>query len=162
MRLDSNSTPNGIADYHPRIKCPHCTVPVSLSAISIPQYKFLHRYKPDYVDIGYLCNACNQPVSLRYRIENLGNPIVVPEHFTEIERASETFELEYLPAEVASDFDEALKCYSANCMNAFASMCRRSLQSSAQELGAEGSTRVQTKLRILDRWALSIRRNSYN
>ena len=104
------------------------------------------------VHIGYRCNACNQPVSLVFdaTYPPFGSePIELSESFKEIIRPAETFELNYLPASVASDFEEALKCYSASCLNAFAAMCRRSLQSAAEELGAEGSTKVQNQLKDL-------------
>ena len=60
--------------------------------------------------------------------------------WVEIERSAESFELQHLPQEVASDFKEALTCYSNSCGNASAAMTRRALQSVATHLGSEGST----------------------
>ncbi len=54
----------------------------------------------------------------------------------------ETFEFEHLTGDVKDDFEEALKCYSFNCFNAFASMCRRTVQSIAENLGAKGKDKV--------------------
>ena len=67
----------------------------------------------------------------------------------EIERPTESFELQYLPDEVAEDFKEALTCYSNSCWNAFGAMTRRTLQSAATHLGSEGSTKIQQQLETL-------------
>lgn len=63
--------------------------------------------------------------------------------------ALEPFEHKYLPQEVGDDFREALVCYAHDCWNAFAAMCRRCLQSVAQHLGADGSTKVEAQIKEL-------------
>ena len=67
----------------------------------------------------------------------------------ELERPEETFEYKYLPPAVADDLREALTCYSQSCFNAFAAMCRRCIQSVAEVLGAEGTTKVEGQLKDL-------------
>ena len=47
-------------------------------------------------------------------------------------------ELAYLPREAEQLFKEALRCYSADCFNAFAAMTRRTAQSLFRELGERG------------------------
>ncbi|MCC6612547.1 MAG: DUF4145 domain-containing protein [Anaerolineae bacterium] len=71
---------------------------------------------------------------------------IVENTVEEVELPKVTFELNYLPLEVAEAFDEALTCYSNQCYNAFAAMCRRTAQSMFVELGAEGKTRVEAQL----------------
>ena len=61
-------------------------------------------------------------------------------------KISETFDFEYLTGDVLEDFQEALLCYSNNCFNAFAAMCRRTIQSLATELGVEGNDKVKDQL----------------
>ncbi len=75
--------------------------------------------------------------------------IVLAEEYEEVELAQETFDFHYLPDAVQEDFREALTCYSHLCFNAFAAMCRRCIQSTSQELGAEGSNKVQNQLKDL-------------
>ena len=64
-------------------------------------------------------------------------------------KISETFDFEYLSGEVQDDFQEALNCYSNNCFNAFAAMCRRTIQSLATQLGSEGKDKVTNQLENL-------------
>lgn len=64
---------------------------------------------------------------------------------------SERFGLKYLPAEAANFMKEALACYSADCHNAFASMCRRTAASVVLALGPGG------KLTLFDQFKESIR-----
>jgi hypothetical protein len=64
-------------------------------------------------------------------------------------KVSETFDFQYLSGEVLEDFQEALNCYSNNCFNAFASMCRRTIQSLATQLGSEGKDKVTNQLENL-------------
>jgi len=116
-----------------------------MTAVSIPRYEFLLRFKPKTCGIVYRCDACNAPVFLKFKL-TYTNPITVDESFEEVELPTEPFELEHLPAEVASDFKEALTCYSQLCWNAFAAMCRRTLQSAATSLGSEGTTKVQAQV----------------
>ncbi|HEX6999761.1 MAG TPA: hypothetical protein VF322_16625 [Gammaproteobacteria bacterium] len=49
-------------------------------------------------------------------------------NLVEIERPRERFPFSYLPDNVEILFREALDCYTAGCYNAFASMCRRTMQ----------------------------------
>jgi hypothetical protein len=79
----------------------------------------------------------------------MGTPaqkVMIAEAPQDVERPLETYELQYLPGEVAEDFREALVCYSSSCFNAFAAMCRRCIQSASTELGSEGSSKVQNQL----------------
>lgn len=69
--------------------------------------------------------------------------------YEEVERPSETFEFAYLKGDVEEDFREALTCYSNLCFNAFASMCRRTVQSVCTDFGAEGKDRVLNQLQDL-------------
>lgn len=150
MDLPSNSNPQEILDRQFTVKCPHCQTVSSLSVISPPRFELLRRFRPKRIGIGYRCNACNDVVFLRFRAPNYDrNPIQIPESFEEVESPQETFEYSYLPDSVASDFDEALTCYSVSCWNAFAAMCRRTIQSSAEELGSKGSSKVQAQIKDL-------------
>ena len=149
MYLGSNNDPQSIADKHFTVKCPHCNVLSGLSLVSLPRYEYLHRFKPDWAGFAYRCDACNQPVFLRFKVIRLDSPVRFDESPVEIERPAESFELQYLPQEVAEDFKEALTCYSNSCWNAFGAMTRRTLQSAATHLGSEGSTKIQQQLENL-------------
>ncbi|MFQ5751920.1 MAG: DUF4145 domain-containing protein [bacterium] len=59
----------------------------------------------------------------------------------------ETFDFARLPKPVAEDFQEALDCYSICRFNAFAAMCRRTVQSIFIDLGTKGKDRVHKQLK---------------
>ncbi len=151
MLLDEKNDPQDIFDKHFSIKCPHCSVQSNVSAVSIPRYEFLTRFQPRKTGIVYRCDACNEPIFFRFVVNyDLGNyRINISENYEEVELAKETFDFHYLPGAVQEDFKEALTCYSQLCFNAFAAMCRRCIQSTSQELGAEGSNKVQNQLNDL-------------
>lgn len=149
MRLThDNEGDKSIIDTHLRVKCPHCFTVSGLSTISPPKYSLLQRYQPENIGIAYQCNACQETVFLRFRVKyDFGNKRVeIDPNFEEIERPQESYEYDYLPEPVAADFREALSCFSNSCFNAFAAMCRRTIQSACTELGAEGKDKVQRQI----------------
>jgi hypothetical protein len=75
--------------------------------------------------------------------------VLLHEQYEEVERPAETFDYSYLPDSVKGDFRETLTCYSQACFNAFAAMCRRTVQSVASDLGAKGKDRVLAQLQDL-------------
>lgn len=134
------------------MRCPHCGAVSNISAISIPRFEFLDRFKPKKTGITYRCDACNGPIFLRFAIAkyDTGNDrILLDNDFELVERSREQFEFGYLKGEVRSDFEEALACYSNSNMNAFAAMCRRTVQSMCTDLGATGKDKVMTQLKEL-------------
>jgi hypothetical protein len=149
IQLTSDNNPQYVFDRHFAIKCPYCFAKANLSAVSIPRYELVQRFQLQCVGIVYRCDACNEPVFLRLKVTNLqqpSNPILLSDSYEEVEKAKESFELKYLPGYVANDFAEALQCFSVSCLNAFAAMCRRTIQSASVQLGAEGTTKVQNQL----------------
>lgn len=88
----------------------------------------------------YECKKCGGIVSAYSTTKNIS----VIEYFPST--VSETFDYHYLNDEVADDFREALKCYSIQCYNAFASMCRRTIQTAATVLGAKGKDKVKNQI----------------
>jgi hypothetical protein len=151
MILQQNENAVEIIDRHIKLKCPHCSVVSGLSAISIPRYELLKRYRPKSVGIAYQCDVCQETVFLRFRVTyDFGNHrVIIPDQYTEIELPQEEYEFKYLPQTVSDDLKEALTCYSNSCFNAFASMCRRTIQSSSTQLGAEGKDKVLRQIEDL-------------
>lgn len=150
--IDKRNDPTSAFDRHFTITCPHCSTTSNISAVSLPRYEYLERFRPERVGIVYRCDACNDPVFLRFSISryDTGNHrVLVDEDFEEVEPPSEQFEFPYLQGEVRSDFEEALSCYSNGNMNAFAAMCRRTVQSMCVDLGAKGKDRVMAQLKDL-------------
>ena len=150
MQVWSDNNPKYVFERHFALRCPHCGIQSNLSAVSIPRYEYLTRFRPSEVGIAYRCDACNSPVFLRFAVSSYEDShVLISPEYREVERPQETFEYHYLPDDVASDFREALTSYSNGCLNAFAAMCRRCVQSTSANLGAEGKDKVLNQLRDL-------------
>lgn len=126
-------------------RCPHCAI-FKPNLFQVTDY--LITRKGDGTNERrwriYRCSNCGGLVSAY----SLTNDINVIKYFPSIN--IETFDgMEYLENDVKNDFEEALKCYSNQCFNAFASMCRRTIQSSSNKLGAEGKDRVKKQINEL-------------
>lgn len=152
MILQNNNDPQSIFDTSITLICPYCGNNSHMSAVSIPRYEYLVRFRPDAVGIVYRCDSCNSPVFLRFEINRFdpgNNRVFFSSKYEEIVRVQQTFETEYLPDDIASDFKEALTCFSIGSYNAFAAMCRRTAQSVFTKLGAKGKDKVHNQLREL-------------
>jgi hypothetical protein len=121
------------------LTCPHCQTLTHLCAAAVPRFEDLSARRPQHAGIGFSCDACGEPVFLKFLIRSFNpNRIELSGNYMEIERARETFPLTYLPEVAESLFKEALACYAAACFNAFGSMSRRTAQSLFRELGERG------------------------
>ena len=121
------------------LTCPHCQTLTHLTPAGTPSFAEISRRKPREVGAAFLCDACAEPIFLRFAARGYSaERIELAGSFVEVERAPETFPLSYLPAEAHALFKEALACYTAGCFNAFGSMCRRTAQSLFRELGECG------------------------
>jgi hypothetical protein len=99
----------------------------------------LSRRKPKSVGVVFRCDACAEPVFLKFAAKAYtAARVELASNFTEVERAREKFPLTYLPEEAEALFKEALNCYAAGCFNAFGAMSRRTAQSLFRELGESG------------------------
>lgn len=146
---DNNANVQQLLDNDLTLRCPHCGTIASMSIVSIPRWELASRFKVTEVGLVYRCDSCNRPVVLLYEVK-VDNPIRLPEKFIQVQTSLEPFEHQYLTEEVGADFKEALTCYAQSCWNAFAAMCRRCIQSVATDLGADGTTKVQSQLRDLE------------
>ncbi len=139
MYIDASNLPQQIFDRHIALKCAKCEVFSSVTAVSIPRYELLVRYKPKYAGIVYRCDSCNHPVFLRFAVKGYAaGRVDLSSSFEQIERPLEEFDYTYVSHEIELLFREALTAYSNSCFNAFASMCRRTVQTMFAELGDNG------------------------
>jgi hypothetical protein len=121
------------------LTCPHCQTLTHISAAATPKFDELSQRKPKQVGIVFRCDACGEPIFLRFPAKSYTpQRIELALNYTEIERAPEKFPLTYLPEEAEEMFREALSCYSAGSYNAFGAMSRRTAQSLFRELGERG------------------------
>ncbi len=107
--------------------------------MATPKFDDISRRKPKHIGIVFRCDACGEPVFLKFAAKAYtAQRVELAANYTEIERARENFPLTYLPEESESLFKEALSCYAAGCFNAFGAMTRRTTQSLFRELGERG------------------------
>jgi hypothetical protein len=118
-----------------------------ISLLASPRFEDLVAHKPRHVGVVYDCDSCHAPVFLRYAARVYGaNRIELSPQYSEVERAREKFTFTYLPEEVETLLREALVCYTADAVNAFASMCRRVAQATFADLGESGKLRLYDQL----------------
>jgi SpoVK/Ycf46/Vps4 family AAA+-type ATPase len=119
-------------------ECPHCRAHAQMLPAAIPDYDAIAGTRGEQVGAVFVCAACREPrfakLSIRSidaeRAELSSNPV-------EVERPKERFALAYLPSPVERMFSEALSCYAADCHNAFASMCRRTISAAMHAGGSQ-------------------------
>ncbi len=115
------------------LTCPHCQTLTHLTPVAVPTFEDLSRRKPKHIGVVFRCDACAEPVFLKFAAKAYtAQRVELAANYTEIERARESFE------EAEGLFKEALNCYSAGCFNAFGAMSRRTAQSLFRELGERG------------------------
>lgn len=125
------------------LDCPHCHVHSHLSAVAVPRYEYLARFKPDSTGIVFRCDSCNEPVFLRFQVVQYATDHAELDNlYEQVESTSETFELNGIAPEVEKLFNEALSCYSIDCLDAFVSMCRRTAQAMFDDLGESGKLAI--------------------
>ena len=129
------------------LTCPHCQVLSHITPIAIPSFDELVTHRPKHVGAVFRCDSCNAPVFLRFPVRMYGNNRVeLGSQYSEIERPREKFSYTYLPEEVEVLFREALACFSNAHYNAFASLCRRTMQTAFADLGEAGKLKVFDQL----------------
>ncbi len=122
--------------------CPHCGAHAQLLPVATPSFEALCAYHPRHTGIGFRCAACAEPRFARVTVRAYDDShIELSGNLIEIERGRERFQFSYLPSAVEGMFREALQCYTAGCYNAFASMCRRTVQASSADLGGDAKLR---------------------
>ena len=76
----------------------------------------------------------------------MGDRVELSGSFQELERPREKFGFTHLPEEADVLFREALACFSAGCYNAFASLCRRTMQAVYADVGDSGKLKLFAQL----------------
>ncbi len=132
------------------LTCPHCQVLAHVTPLAIPSFNDLQLHRPQHVGAVFRCDACNEPLFLRFPVRLYGAlRIELSTQFAQVERAPESFTFNYLPEDVEPLFREALTCFTAGTFNAFASMCRRAAHAAFADLGEAGKLRLFDELNAM-------------
>lgn len=141
--VDSDNNVHQTFDSQLALTCSNCLTYSHITPISTPRFDRLMRYKPKQVGLVYRCESCNSPVFLKFDVNSYAaERIDLSAKFAELERPVESFDFTHIPEAVELLFREALTCYSQGCINAFASMCRRSAQRIFVDMGETGKLRA--------------------
>jgi hypothetical protein len=134
---------NSFEQAEPLVReCPHCGTHAQLIPTATPAFDAIYAAKPRHVGIAFRCAACNEPRFGRAAVRAIdASRIELSANVTEIERTGQRFPYNYLPPSIETLFRETLKCYSAGCYNAFASMCRRTVDTASADLGGQARLR---------------------
>ena len=128
-------------------ECPHCGAHAQLLPLATPSYEALVEARPRNIGIVYRCAACNEPRFVRAAVRAFGpERVELSANLLEVERARERFQYSYLPGNIERLLREALECYTAGAPNAFASMCRRTVQNALASLDAGTQGRWQEQV----------------
>jgi hypothetical protein len=125
-------------------KCPHCSI--NSPNLMHTGYDITTSNSEDGNQRNWRTYKCNKCGGLVIAFSSSSDNVVVEYYPATL---NETFEYEYLDGDVRDDFKEALICYSNRCYNAFASMCRRTIQSACDQMGTEGKSKVTKQIREL-------------
>jgi hypothetical protein len=118
-------------------ECPHCGAHAQMIPLATPSFEAIRSARPRQVGIAFRCAACDEPRFGRTTVRAIDTVRVeLSSNIVEVGRSQQRFPYSYLPAPVERIFREALRCYTADCYNAFASMCRRTVQVAIAELGS--------------------------
>jgi hypothetical protein len=143
MFVDKESGFHHDHGQHFALTCSSCSVFAHMTPVAVPSFNDLSRFKPPETGLVFRCDNCNAPVFLRFPVKAYTEERVeLSTNFTEVERPKENFDFTYLPEDTEVLFREALACYSMNALNAFASMCRRTVQRVFADLGENGKMRI--------------------
>jgi len=123
-------------------ECPHCGAHAQLLPVATPSFEALNTYRPRHVGLGFRCAACGEPRYARVAVRSFTpERVELSSNLVEVERVPERFQYGYLPPSVETVFREALQCYAVGCHNAFASMCRRTIQAALADMGENAKMR---------------------
>ena len=141
--IDSSSYLHHHSSEGPTLTCPHCQAVALMSPLSLPRFSALTAHKPNHVGVVYRCNACNQPVFLKYPVKSYTEQrIELSPQYIELEQPREKFTASHLPSLCETLFKEALTCFTHGAYLAFALMCRRTTQAMFKELGDNGRLKI--------------------
>ena len=134
---------NGFQQAEPMTReCPHCGAHTQLLPVAAPSFEALAQTRPRNVGIVFRCAACNEPRFLRAAVRAVGTDrIELAPHLVEVERARERFQYHYLPDNLETLLRETLECYSFGALNAFATMCRRTVRAALRD--QDGNARAR-------------------
>jgi len=117
-------------------QCPHCGAHAHLTPTATPDFMDLQRLRPTSAGVVLHCDGCKAPLFRKYRIKNFG-PQRIEFHADgiDVEKREERFSTNYLPPIIAAYFKDAMGCYRAGLVQAFAAMCRLTIQAVISERG---------------------------
>lgn len=127
--------------------CPHCHTRSQITLVASPDFRSLRTTRPALTGTVFQCGACGTPFLQQYRItRNNPDSIELEVMATVAEHTDDRFSYSYLPASIATCFRDAAGCYQHGLLQAFAAMCRLTLQAIVAEQGDHGRMRIANQV----------------
>ncbi len=129
--------------------CPHCDSKSAFVSVTKPYFEEYQGGLVQRIVAALRCEGCNGYILGILRMEPV--PLVAG-------RYASVYEAHYplgkppqviseaIPENIREDFNEALKCRWVDAYNATVEMCRRALQSSCEELGADPKISIEAQI----------------
>lgn len=128
-------------------RCPHCLENARYVLASAPMAAFLKQHETRELYASYICSGCSRAIPVRWSIlgwqgdyPSVANPV-------EVLRIVAEYDFGHVPECVEIPIKEALDCLSVNAFNGFAAVVRRAVQAICEDLGAQGSTKIQQQIK---------------
>jgi hypothetical protein len=127
-------------------QCPYCKMTTRFSYAAHHDYSMAHRLGAQAVIGNYLCDACSEPLPIKWRIKDWnGHQPEVYEPALLVQESID-YDLKHVPDSVEREIREALTCLSVKAYNGFAAMCRRTVQAVCEDIGTKGSSKVKKQI----------------
>lgn len=127
-------------------RCPHCLensrYVLTSAAIAAP----LKQHEARELYASYICSGCSRAIPVYWVITGWHGDypnVIVPE---EVLRVVAEYDFGHVPERVKIAIKEALDCLSVNAFNGFAAVVRRAIQAMCEDLGAQGSNKIQHQI----------------
>lgn len=140
--MDKNSNWQNIV-----LKCPHCKSNSTFSCVFSAMGKSQGEYHPFSV---WVCHYCDKGIFIKQQSSQYKHVVEGSINKEVIYPADEPNVSEHIPAGIAEDYIEALKCYNFSAYKACVVMARRTIQKTCLNLGADKSKKLWEQIKELN------------
>ena len=141
--------------------CPHCATGGRFTRTTSADYNRIVREGIKEVVVNYTCDTCLKAIPVRWVVAGSSNNDLQVHSPSVVLPVLQPFDFSHVPNEVKSEIEEALRCLSVRAFNGFAAGCRRAIQATCTNLGADSTSRVKKQIKEmveLPDWMTSGRR----
>lgn len=141
--------PHNILSMRIRMNCPHCSAYTKITLLVYSSTDSCRHLGMNKVGSIFYCESCLEPIFICWQLKDKKHspPIVDQPQLMHISMPKS--DLTYVQDKVKKEYIEALKCYGITCYNAFAAICRRTIQTICMDKEIAGTTKVMKQVEKL-------------